>query len=1124
MENYPNQMKDNPTEKTLKICKASAGSGKTFTLAVEYIKHLVKNPAAYRHILAVTFTNKATAEMKQRITSQLYGISRGLNDSKDYVNKITSDEAIQNWYRQLCDKPSTTPTPSLEQLVRDNCRKALTMIIHDYHRFRIETIDSFFQTIIRELAHDLNLTANLRVELDHDGALKEGVSRVIDAICDDKETRQRVLDYVSNKMEDNKNWTISADLEKFGKNIFDENFLKFGKELREKLKDPGFLKNYLKNLQQLKTSGVSQLNDIGEQFDEICRRRGIQSDYLKNKSKNAAMFFFRKLKMMDTKAPDFPNTPSTLIKHTEDISEWSKEKDIQAIVEQEQLMTMLDNAIKKMKEVKRIILSVQEISMHLNQLSLINTISQKVNDAIGDRGEFLLANTNHFLNEMIDESDVPFIYERTGTHFEHIMIDEFQDTSVLQWENFKPLIKNCLDDGNECLIVGDVKQSIYRWRNGEWSILNNMSNDPQLKAFVKDDPLDTNYRSAARVITFNNEFFENASKQLSHTYADNEGGDAQDILNAYNRCKQEIPAGTDLKEGYVRVELKSKKEKEKEKKEDEQNDDTDKWYCDRITANVERLLKAGIPQSQITILVRQNQQATRICDYFGQKEELVCGQKVRVTSAEAYRLDSSPAVRLIILALKMLQNPNDKKFRAMLAYYYQADVEGNRSLMNDFDQLFVNDIDSLNNCLPEELTRQAAALALTPLYELCERLYSILSLHKIEGQDAYLFAFYDHVAHFLEGNNTDTENFITQWDEVLCKKTINNGSTEGIKIMTIHKSKGLEFHSVILPFADWEITDSRNKDHLIWCKPEEDPFSQLPLCPVRIVKNMKESVFAADYMNELLKQYVDNLNVLYVALTRASKNLIVISSHPGKDNSIHDVLSKAMPKDWISTNDPDDSSLTVFEEKDATIVGFRQKEKKTDNVMTAIPEMRQLGFSSGKSRGEFRQSNKSRRFIQGEDIDEHRTKYLDEGILFHAILAEIQTLDDVERTVARLDMEGCFDSASHREDVKRLVEKAFQDPRSALWFNPEWTVINENAIVYRDKDGKTATCRPDRVITDGRQTLVIDYKTGIYRSEHEEQVAGYMDLLRQMGYNNVKGYLWYIRQQSIVEVNSTTSQ
>lgn len=1120
MENDSNQMKDNATEKTLKICRASAGSGKTFTLAVEYIKHLVMNPTSYRRILAVTFTNKATAEMKQRITSQLYGISRGLADSEDYVSKIKEDATIRAWYGTLTCKPGAQTVPPLEMLIRENCRKALTMILHDYHRFRIETIDSFFQTIIRELAHDLNLTANLKVELDNDGALKEGVSRVIDAICDDKQIRQRVLDYVNNKLEDNKNWTISTDLEKFGKNIFDENFLKFGKELREKLKEPDFLKNYLKNIQQLKARGVSQLNDIGEQFDDIYKRRGIQPDYLKNKSKNVALLFFRKLKMMDTKAPDFPNLSRTLLKQTEDINEWSKDKDIQAVVEQEQLMTMLANAIEKMKEVRRIILSVQEISIHLNQLSLINTISQKVNDAIGDRGEFLLANTNHFLNEMIDESDVPFIYERTGTHFEHIMIDEFQDTSVLQWENFKPLIKNCLDAGNECLIVGDVKQSIYRWRNGEWSILNNMSTDPQLKSFVKDAPLDTNYRSAARVITFNNEFFGNASNQLSRLYAENEGGDAQDILNAYNECKQEIPAGKDMKEGYVRVELKGKGEEEEE----EQNDDNDTWYCDRITANVEKLLKAGIPQSQITILVRQNQQATRICDYFGQKDELVCGQKVSVTSAEAYRLDSSPAVRLIILALKMLQNPNDKKFRTMLAYYYQADVEGNSSLANDFDQLFINDIESLNQFLPKELTLQAAALALTPLYELCERLYSILSLHKIEGQDAYLFAFYDHVAHFLEGNNTDTENFITQWDEQLCKKKINNGSTEGIKIMTIHKSKGLEFHSVILPFADWEITDSRNKSNLIWCKPEDIPFSQLPLCPVRIVKDMKESVFATDYMNELLKQYVDNLNVLYVALTRASKNLIVISSDPNKKNTIHDILSQSMPKDWTAANAPDNPSLTIFEEKDATIVGFRHKEKKTDNVMTALPQMLQLGFTSGESKGEFRQSNKSRRFIQGEDIDEHRTKYLDEGILFHAILSEIQTLDDVEKAVARLDMEGCFDSVSHREDVRRLVEKAFQDPRSALWFSPQWTVINENAIVYRDKDGKTATCRPDRVITDGRQTIVIDYKTGIYRSEHEEQVAGYMNLLRQMGYNNVKGYLWYIRQQSIVEVNSTTSQ
>ena len=1118
-------MKDNTSTKTLKICKASAGSGKTFTLAVEYIKHLVKDPTAYRKILAVTFTNKATAEMKQRITSQLYGISRGLDDSKDYVEKITSDNDIKAWYEQLCKKNGTTP-PQLEELVRDNCRKALTMIIHDYHRFRIETIDSFFQTIIRELAHDLNLTANLKVELDQQGALKEGVSRVIEAICDNKTIRQRVLAYVSNKMEDNKNWTISSDLEKFGKNIFDENFLKFGKELREKLNNPEFMQKYKEEIDRLFNSTLRTMKESGDEFFSSCKRHGLTCEDFSNKSRNAVWSFYKKLQdFKNVKLSSF-DINKTLIKHTENAENWSKDSKVQAIVGQEQWITKLKDAILQV----RTYLTSYEIRRHLNQLSLINTIGQKVNDAIGDRGEFLLANTNHFLNEMIDESDVPFIYERTGTHFEHIMIDEFQDTSVLQWENFKPIIKNCLDANHECLIVGDVKQSIYRWRNGEWSILNNMGTDPQLKSFVEDDPLDTNYRSADRVITFNNRFFEKACELLSDTYANKEGGNADDIKSAYDKCEQKIPSFKEKGQGYVRIEL---------KKELESDEDIEKWQCERIAANVEQLLKAGVPQNKIAILVRENKYISPICDYFDHEAGLINDEQVKIVSIEAYRLSSSPAVRLIILALKMLQNPEEKLFRALLTYHYQTDVQNNSSITTDFDQLFINDIESLNSFLPKELTEHVDELALTPLYELCKRLYSILSLHQIEGQDAYLFAFYDHVTHYLEGHNTDTETFLSQWDETLSEKTINDGSAEGIRIMSIHKSKGLEFHSVIIPFASWTVTNSKkNSNNLIWIKPEQSPFNESPLVPISLSSFMKLTFFADDYKKELLKQYVDSLNLLYVALTRASENLIVISnstSKPAKDSqnksktkkkeeisTMFHVLSQAMPEGWTDISDPADQTFSIFEEKVAKIVGFHQKKKQTDNVMTAKPEMHQLDFSSGNSKGEFRQSNKSKRFIQGEDIDEHRTKFLDEGILFHAILSEIQTSDDVNRAVARLDMEGCFDSVSHREDVKRLVQKAFQDSRSSQWFDPKWTVINENAIIYKDGNGKISSCRPDRVITDGKETIVIDYKTGIYHSSHEEQVRGYMNLLNQMGYPNVKGFLWYIRQQSIVPVTDQT--
>ena len=1101
-------MKDKHNMGKLKICKASAGSGKTFTLAVEYIKHLVMNPSAYRRILAVTFTNKATAEMKQRIVSQLYGISRQLDDSKDYLSKIVTDETITAWYaRQIASGKTAKP---VEDIVRDNCRKALSMIIHDYHRFRIETIDSFFQTIIRELAHDLSLTANLKVELDKDGALKEGVSRVIDAIVDDKKVERNVLDYVDAKMDENKNWTVNSELEKFGENIFNENFLKFGKVLREKLKDSDFLKNYRRTIEQHKQYALQPILDYGRKFLEICDAHGLTVDNFIQKS-NGAFGFFQKLSKLDLKNPSMPNVTKKVLSFTDSADSWSKDKNVVAIVEQEQLVRLLNETISKHQEVDKIISTVVEINKLVNQLALINTISNKVNDALNERGEFLLSNTNHFLNEMIAESDVPFIYERTGTHFDHIMIDEFQDTSVLQWENFKPLIKNCLDSNHECLVVGDVKQSIYRWRNGEWSILNGMNEDPDLKDFVNPDPLDTNYRSSERVVRFNNAFFEKASRLLSESYAAKEGGNAEDILKAYEECRQKIKKQDG---GYVRVEL---------KKESQAADDMEEWQCRRIAANVEELLKAGVPQSQIAILVRKNLSVSAVCDYFDHKSGPINGEQVKVVSMEAYRLDSSPAVSILVLALKMLQNPDDKTYKAMLAYHYQSDVMGNESVSTDFHQLFATDNDSLNAALPEALTEHADELVLIPLYELCERLYTILRLDRIADQDAYLFSFYDHVNKFLEGNITDTEHFLTLWDDKICAQTINDGGVEGIRIMSIHKSKGLEFHSVIIPFATWEVTDgSNNNKNLIWCKPDVPPFDALPLCPLKIGKALGSSIFAEDYRAELLKQYVDNINVLYVAMTRASENLIVIS-HPQKGKakddlvSMYEVLRQAMPEEWTALP-ADDMDFEAYEECGSRVCGFREKHKDSKNVMLQKPVMRSLSFISGESRGEFRQSNKSKRFIQGDELDGERTKYLDEGILFHAILSEIQTLDDVERAIDRLDIEGCFESRYHREDVKRLVERAYQDPRSSVWFDSKWTVINENAIVFKDSDGKIATCRPDRVITDGNETLVIDYKTGIYRLAHEEQVRRYMELLRQMGYPNVKGFLWYIRQQSIVEI------
>ncbi len=1091
---------------SLKICKASAGSGKTFTLAVEYIKHIVRDPSSYRRILAVTFTNKATAEMKERILSQLYGLSRSLKDSDDYMLEICSDEGIKNWYAKYVERQKSEgkAVSSLEECVRKSCRMSLNMIIHDYQRFRIETIDSFFQTIIRELAHDLNLTANLKVELNNDEALHEGVAKVIDAIPVDRDVRNRVYIFVQRRMDENKNWAVSADLEKFGKNIFNENFLKYGKELREKLKDPDFLPSFRKTMLAVKKSALKAVNDVGQEFLDKCMLHGLTVDDFKSKSRGIYPFF-QKLAETDVDSPSLPNVSNIVLAFTQSPGAWSSDANVISVVEKEDFVNLLIRGLKILDDSKKIVNTVSGIERHINNLSLINTISSNVNDVVGERCEFLLANTNHFLNEMISESDVPFIYERTGSRFEHIMIDEFQDTSVLQWENFKPLIKNSLDTGNQCLIVGDVKQSIYRWRNGEWSILNNMSDDPDFHEYVESSPLGTNHRSEANIISFNNEFFDNASGTLSDIYAKNVSGDPQSITNAYNGCRQEIPEKRKPYKGYVRVEMKSRNK-------DGDKEDASQWQCQAIAENVRRLISAGVPQSQICILVRKNASIPLICDYFDKEVGEIEGISVKVVSSEAYRLDMSPVVRLIVVALRMIQNTDDKLTQALLVYHYKTYVEHD-SEYSDLNKLFLSEKDDLMKLLPAELQGDLHQLSLTPLYELCERLYTILGLNKVEGQDSYLFTFYDYVNDFLTSNNTDTESFLRHWDEELSSKTVNDGCADGIRIMTIHKSKGLEFHSVIVPFANWGVQSSANNAPLMWCHPSEPPFDELPLCPVNANKSAGESLFADEYKEEILKENVDNLNILYVAMTRASKNLIVLSDEPSVSPSIYNVIDSSMPKMMCET---DNNGARVFEY--GAIVPYADRDRHSDNVFLSDRRQEQVLFASGDKRAEFRQSNKSRHFIEAMDSDSPEVRYRNEGILFHKILESINTLDDIGRAVRQLDFDGCFADANHRDDVSHLVRHAFENPVCREWFDPHWTVINENNIVWKDSDGHLRSGRSDRVITDGVRTIVIDYKTGQHNSDHEVQVRQYVTLLTQMGYPDVTGYIWYIRRQRIVKI------
>ncbi len=1096
----------------LKVFKASAGSGKTFTLAVEYIKLVIADPTVYRHILAVTFTNKATAEMKNRIVNQLYGLSEALSSSHPYLAEIKRDTNIQRL------KLSDTA-------IRERARLALSYIIHDYSRFHIETIDSFFQSIIKELARELDLTANLRIDLNDREVLGEAVQNIIAELQDGTDTFKSVIKFVMEKIDEGKNWSITDEIEEFGRNIFNEQYLEKEELIRHKISDKNFLTQYRSRIQAEKTKQEKLLADCGNTFLQLCQRDGLEQADFKQGARGVYGFFIKLSK------GELPSVNSYVAKCSPTISpgadhikEWAKSQQAQASVNHEYL-DLLDRTVAAIDTATQVIATTTAISQHINHLMMLDLINTRVRQLNQDANRFLLADTARFLRDMIDGSDIPFIYERTGSRFKHIMIDEFQDTSSLQWENFKPLLHNSLSQSHKCLLVGDVKQSIYRWRNSDWNILNNIEHG-DMQSMV--DPatvakLDTNHRSMERVVAFNNEFFTNAAHNVGAKYQEICQRTAPDVEKAYREVVQKV-SDRHLGRGYVNVTRLTPQDK---------NADYTLLTLDQLKHTVDNLIARGVRPNDITILIRYNRLIPTISQYFINNDS-----DVRIVSEEAFRLSSSAAVNIIMQAMKCIADSDNLIARLTLAYLYQTKVSG-KDLHGDVSTLLYpsaetamantdiarTDATPIDTHLPEAFVTQMQSFALTPLSQLAEQLYHVFNLQSIPAQDAYMFCFYDNVTAYLQDNTPDLHDFITYWDEKLSDKTIPENSLDGIRIMSIHKSKGLEFHTVIIPFCDWDMNG--RADTMLWCEPTLQPYSDLPLTPVNYTKTTQNSIFRTDYEQETLKCFVDNLNLIYVAFTRAESNLFIITGTDPRRRSrgytIEEVIHTSLPA--APDTGGEDSHTEEHTEQDNnetagmetyTFGTLETSKPLTDDQRTSTAI--EAHFVHHNATTEFRQSNQSKLFITDTDEAEQQERYINEGNIIHRLLELLTSPDDIERVAHLLDTEGCFATPEERRRIINKVRKALDNPRTAEWFSPHWTVYNERSILITGDDGKPATVRPDRVMTDGKQTIVIDYKTGKQSEKHTEQVKQYMNQLSRMGHTTLRGYLWYIGRDEIIEV------
>ncbi|MCQ2267048.1 MAG: UvrD-helicase domain-containing protein [Bacteroidaceae bacterium] len=1040
----------------LTIYKASAGSGKTFTLAAKYTAFLLSgDEMAHAHLLAVTFTNKATGEMKERILRSLYSIAHGQNPNDGFLKLVR--EHLTGRVAQM----------SLDDL-RKRAQRCLSDLIHDYDHFTVQTIDSFFQSLLANLAHELGLPANFRVQINDKEVYARAVDNIMARIGAEKLTdpsdvklRHWVRDFIRLRIGDDKGWEINHELKNFASQLSTDAYIGHAEELSAAMNNMEALRDFEQELRkQEATLKQMVVNKAKEVHDHILQQSGcddVAEAYVKLFKGNYPNHFVPYIR--DIISGDVNREPAkSILKYCDKGTAIGGE--IRAL---EDLRTQLAPRVNSFMLARR----------NINELRLLADIAREVDKINEEENHFMLGNTPVLFDRLIGDTDAPFVMERAGNRFEHIMIDEFQDTSPIQWRNFEKLLINNIAQGQESLIVGDVKQGIYRFRGGDWRKLTELSvNNPK-----NTHNLDTNYRSAEHVIGFNNAIFAQMPQTMQVPWPD----DAKQQTNSQRG-------------GYVRVRY------------------NDEDLLEDVASQIRMLRdEQGLSLSQIAILIRNNHDADELIDHFRLHHN-----DLRLISSESFYLRSSRAVQRLMAALRYLRDVGHKAEEKDLISQTYLEQE---------------------SPLPEAFVEQRVQLARRPLYELCETIIEMFQLTQCEDETPFLFYFLDQVLEYLEENPSNLHDFVAYWDEALSGKSIPGGESDAIRIITIHKSKGLAFHTVLMPFFDWRTIKYR-PDNILWCDCKEAPLDYLPILPIHPQAEMGNSVFADEYNEDREAQQIENLNLVYVAFTRAEHNLLVWAScnqakeKPSKSTSkkdsaptVGEVLYGTLQAVCSSESIP----LSCERENDCLTYTYgsphleavskqEQGSKESTNPFAYVASDETVRFTPCQRSFRFRQSSKAREFFT--PLTDAEEGYRHDGTLLHDIMSRIQTTDDITAALQWAQREGLA-TAEWVERHRSFITSRVTSPRTRDWFSSRWQVYNEQAIICPHPTRPMLTTRrPDRVITDGERTVVIDFKFARHNANHYLQVEQYCQLLREMGHQHVEGYLWYVYNNEIVEVVS----
>ena len=1066
----------------LTVYRASAGAGKTHKLTGEYLTLLFTGPGAFRRILAVTFTNKATDEMKTRIVDELYNLASGRKS--DYVELLTSTYSLT------------------EDQVRKQAAKILIDILHDYSAFNISTIDRFFQQTMRAFTREIGLQGGYGIEMDQELVLMTAIDNLLSDLekPESKDLLGWLLRFAEDKIENGGEWNLRKDIMALSREVFKESYKAFSEAVGRDIEDKKALDDYKNELYGIIRSVESSAKELGERGLAILNKYGLKVTDFKGGSRSPLTLLDR-LVQGEMKEPSatFIGLADNLDGcFTKTVSLGTRQ--IIGCVFEDGLNDCIKGIISLFNNLTAYN-TAREIVRYYYTLGILTDVSRQIAAYREEKNVMLIADTTELLNKVIGGSDAPFIYEKTGTHVDHYMIDEFQDTSGMQWNNFRPLIEESLAHSRDNLIVGDVKQSIYRFRNSDWKLLDF---SPEV---VHEETLKDNWRSCRNIVEFNNALFTtlpgvlqtvyNEALSVSSLSEEQRAAFFTKIMSAYDKSFQQVPPPFMQKDGHVRIEFLS-------------GDDEKDWKEEalgRLPGVLEKLQDNGYVLKDIAILVRTNQEGAQVADtLLAYKEEHPSDRyNYDIISDEALFVSGSTAVRFMVSLLRYLKNPEDRTNGQIALYSYQV-LKG----------IFGVEAPAF----PPEVISVLQILSRQSLYEITEGLFRLFADDFPENEQVFVQAFLDMVSEYTQKESADLNRFLKWWDETGCRKTIATPDGQNaIRILTVHKSKGLGFKVVIIPFGDWEIDHKPTKPVILWCHPEEKPFDRLHLVPVRYGQSLGKTIFAGDYFKERLHAFIDNLNTLYVAFTRSKEELIVFSPRPKKMkketgevekiSTLTDALWAGLRTDMPDTREGEklislpaafDAGTGVFELGD-----WWHPVAKEDNGDIQEIGMARLSSISPDDRLQLRLHGK------GYFFDNARRKH---GALMHEVLSRIRTRKDIPQSVERYRQEGVIDREEAASLVARL-EELLSLPEAASWYDGTARVLNEVDILF----GKGLSKRPDRVMITGNSVIVIDYKFGEHTDQrYHSQVRNYLKLIRQMGYGEVEGFLWYVELNKIEAV------